>query len=274
MGVRSGIWPLAAIEGATAVFALCMVVLRRRLPYSAIAHATFWVVFVFFWFTLLFLEGISRPFGSVVQNWFIVLLVAVALVFFEDRRLFRRVYIVLCLGSYAIGEFALVQIRPLVAVQSLIPSAAGTGLLMQLLSLVLMVYVFVADIGEAERQLSLANTRLEDLIANMLPRSISERLRREGRTFADGFAECSVLFADIVGFTPLSASVPPRDLVRLLDELFSRFDELTGDLGLEKIKTIGDAYLHGCRRAAGSPTRSCTGVGAPGLEAEARRRRI
>jgi class 3 adenylate cyclase len=108
-------------------------------------------------------------------------------------------------------------------------------------SLVYVARLFVVDLAEAEKQLANANTRLEHLLENMLPRTISQRLRREGRTFADAFGSCSVLFADIVGYSSLSESTP--DMVNLLDAIFSRFDDLTEQSGLEKIKTIGDAYM-------------------------------
>jgi adenylate cyclase len=101
--------------------------------------------------------------------------------------------------------------------------------------------LFVADLAEVERQLANANARMEGLLENMLPPTISQRLRREGRTFADAFSECSVLFADIVGYTSLSESIP--NVVNLLDAIFTRFDDLTEQCGLEKIKTIGDAYM-------------------------------
>lgn len=82
-------------------------------------------------------------------------------------------------------------------------------------SLLLVARLFVADLAEAEKQLAAANTRLEQLLENMLPPTICQRLRREGRTFAEAFATCSVLFADIVGYTSMSESVP--NVVHLLD---------------------------------------------------------
>jgi class 3 adenylate cyclase len=68
-------------------------------------------------------------------------------------------------------------------------------------------------------------------------------LKQEQRTIADSFSEVTVMFADIVGFTELSAQTPPIELVEILNEIFSEFDQLTDEHGLEKIKTIGDAYM-------------------------------
>ncbi|MBL8033239.1 MAG: adenylate/guanylate cyclase domain-containing protein, partial [Leptospiraceae bacterium] len=82
------------------------------------------------------------------------------------------------------------------------------------------------------------------------PESVASRLLSGERTIADYFDNVSVLFADIEGFTSLSRKLNPHDLVQLLNRIFSHFDALAGVLGLEKIKTIGDAYMVG----AGLPT--------------------
>jgi class 3 adenylate cyclase len=83
----------------------------------------------------------------------------------------------------------------------------------------------------------------ERLLLNVLPPPIAERLKAGASTIADHFGEVTVLFADIVGFTTLSASISPDEVVKLLNRIFSRFDELAQRHGLEKIKTIGDAYM-------------------------------
>ena len=85
--------------------------------------------------------------------------------------------------------------------------------------------------------------RSEALLLNILPFAIAEKLKRESGTIADSFAEATVLFADIVGFTQMSSSMPPRDVVDLLNCIFSVFDQLADKHKLEKIKTIGDAYM-------------------------------
>jgi adenylate cyclase len=85
--------------------------------------------------------------------------------------------------------------------------------------------------------------RADALLRNVLPASISSRLLAGERTIADAYPAVTVLFADIVGFTPLTARLPADDVVGLLGRLFGRFDELVSARGLEKIKTIGDAYM-------------------------------
>jgi adenylate cyclase len=93
------------------------------------------------------------------------------------------------------------------------------------------------------RQREAALRRVQSLLLNILPGEIAERLQEEPETIADHFEEASILFADVVDFTPLSSRLGPRDVVRVLDELFTAFDELADEYGVEKIKTIGDCYM-------------------------------
>jgi class 3 adenylate cyclase len=91
--------------------------------------------------------------------------------------------------------------------------------------------------------LRLEKDRADALLLNVLPESIATRLLAGERTIADEFPSVTVLFADIVGFTPLTGRMPADQVVGMLGRLFERFDELVAARGLEKIKTIGDAYM-------------------------------
>jgi guanylate cyclase len=93
------------------------------------------------------------------------------------------------------------------------------------------------------RQRDRFQQRSDDLLHNILPDEIAEQLKGERTMIADDFDAASVLFADVVDFTPMSAGMSPTQLVGLLDEVFSVFDGFVAELGLEKIKTIGDAYM-------------------------------
>jgi adenylate cyclase len=88
-----------------------------------------------------------------------------------------------------------------------------------------------------------AQGRVESLLLNVLPREIAERLKEAPQRIADHFDESSILFADVVDFTPLSSRLEPTEIVGLLDRLFTAFDELADRYGVEKIKTIGDCYM-------------------------------
>ncbi len=91
----------------------------------------------------------------------------------------------------------------------------------------------------------------ETLLLNILPPEIAQALKNENRTIAEHINQASVLFADVVNFTPMSASMTPTELVELLNDIYSHFDTLVEKYNLEKIKTIGDCYMV----AAGVPRR-------------------
>ena len=95
----------------------------------------------------------------------------------------------------------------------------------------------------AVRARDAAFDRSEGLLLNVLPRSIAERLKRGAGVIADSHADVTVLFADVVDFTPFTERTDPARVVGVLDEIFSAFDALAQRHGLEKIKTIGDAYM-------------------------------
>jgi class 3 adenylate cyclase len=107
-------------------------------------------------------------------------------------------------------------------------------------------FAAVLLLGEAvrtRRALTLEQERSERLLRNILPAPIATRLKQHEDVIADGFPEVTVLFADLVDFTRRSQRSRPQQVVQVLDELFSAFDRLTRRHGLEKIKTIGDAYM-------------------------------
>ncbi|MGC9503897.1 adenylate/guanylate cyclase domain-containing protein [Baaleninema sp.] len=96
---------------------------------------------------------------------------------------------------------------------------------------------------EAEEALRAEQEKSESLLLNVLPRSIAEQLKQDQTCIAERFEEATILFADLVNFTSLSAQMSPSKLVDLLNEIFSTFDQFALAYRLEKIKTIGDAYM-------------------------------
>jgi guanylate cyclase len=102
---------------------------------------------------------------------------------------------------------------------------------------------FARQRNAAEAALRVEQQRSELLLLNILPMSIADRLKDDGRMIADQIDAASIVFADVVNFTPLAEGLPPADVVGVLDRLFTSFDELVERHGLEKIKTIGDCYM-------------------------------
>jgi class 3 adenylate cyclase/CheY-like chemotaxis protein len=93
------------------------------------------------------------------------------------------------------------------------------------------------------KKLQIEQEKSEKLLLNILPKPVADRLKKGERTIADSFPEVTVLFSDLVGFTQMSAGIAPTELVERLNEIFLSFDILTELHNLEKIKTIGDAYM-------------------------------
>jgi len=108
------------------------------------------------------------------------------------------------------------------------------------------VFMLLALFAQQRRD---AQDAADSLLLNVLPRSIAERLKTQTQTIADSFSSASILFADVVDFTPKSQHLSAPDVVGLLDRLFGHFDTLVERYDLEKIKTIGDCYM----AAAGIP---------------------
>ena len=100
-----------------------------------------------------------------------------------------------------------------------------------------------ASLEETFRMLQIEQDRSERLLLNILPGAIAERLKNSNQTIADGFADVTVMFVDIVNFTKVAEGLTPQQVFTMLNKIFSSFDELAEKHGMEKIKTIGDAYM-------------------------------
>jgi guanylate cyclase len=128
---------------------------------------------------------------------------------------------------------------PVLAAQTLL---ALNVLMISVFALGIMAY-FVRQRDRALRLLREEQEKSEHLLLNILPAEIAAILKNENRTIADHFEGVSILFADVVNFTPMSAAMTATEIVTILNEVFSLFDTLADKYELEKIKTIGDSYM-------------------------------
>jgi guanylate cyclase len=151
------------------------------------------------------------------------------------------VYLVVFLGSGITGELIGPIWAPLpgwfTTTMLALNIAVGGTIVFTLLA------VFAAQRRDALAALRQEQAKAENLLLNILPRSIADRLKAQTRPIADQIESASILFADVVDFTPWSERLAPAEVVGYLDHLFSHFDELAERYGLEKIKTIGDCYM-------------------------------
>jgi adenylate cyclase len=142
-------------------------------------------------------------------------------------------------------------LQPIVRVENNLPSNLIVSFFVLNIGVVsatafVLIYYFVKGKNNALELLNLEQEKSERLLLNVLPKEIAPILKEKNGTIADHFESASVLFADIVGFTPLSTEMSPEEMVDLLNEIFSNFDVLTAKYRLEKIRTIGDNYMVAC----------------------------
>jgi adenylate cyclase len=165
-----------------------------------------------------------------------------ALLFDEPRRAMRWLVAYLSLAIIS-GYF---EFHPLI-LSSLSPATVTVFFILNIstvssIAIFLLAY-FVSEKNRLFILLRGEQAKSENLLLNILPREIASILKNESRTIADHYTEASILFADMVGFTPLSAKLAPGEMVELLNEAFSFFDSLLDKYDVEKIRTIGDSYM-------------------------------
>ena len=210
---------------------------------NAARHVLVVSTILYILYTAFVASGNGGPHGGPIHYWLIGLIVLTQFVF-DPKDKWRHIYNISCLILFVLIEYSIVPLHPIeLWSHTQLEWAHFITVTTVILCIILGTELFITDITEAENRLRESNDKLEQLLMNMLPISIATRLQEEGRTFAEAFSECSILFADLVGFTPLSEKRSPQELVSLLNDIFSRFDQLTEEAGLEKIKTIGDAYM-------------------------------
>jgi class 3 adenylate cyclase len=115
--------------------------------------------------------------------------------------------------------------------------------LLIMVAIAVLAALIILSLRRAAQALAAEREKSDRLLLNVLPRAIADRLKRRHEVIADSFTEVTVLFADIVGFTEMASRVSAIELVDMLNNVFSAFDRLAERHGLEKIKTVGDAYM-------------------------------
>ena len=154
-----------------------------------------------------------------------------------------------------IAYFALVAISGILQVYTRPSNNLSPGLVilffvLNIAAISAIVFILLAYfIGQRETAFKLLRAEQEksdNLLLNILPKEIAELLKNRGGTIADHYEQVSILFADIVNFTPLSAELSARQMVEMLNEIFTYFDGLTDEFDVEKIETVGDEYMAAC----------------------------
>lgn len=222
--------------GTAAIFGVIPLLHRFGESIAALA-------FIFFAFLSLTVVGWQVGTDSGVQFYYLVSASLAVLVLGVE-------HVVLASAVVAIGAGLTI------ASQFLVPGDTGiqprwlvnAGFVITTVSACVMIFATVwyamREVSRAEAAMEFEYLRSEALLANILPASIATRLKDPDRgVIADRYDDASILFADIAGFTERASQIPPADLVRFLDRLYTTFDRLVDKHGLEKIKTTGDSYM-------------------------------
>jgi adenylate cyclase len=188
---------------------------------------------------LLVSGGLSTGIGALVWS----LLVPLGAVLFLGARAAAPAYV-----AVVLAVLAAVVLDPFVRGEPLPPSPARV--LLSAVNLLVAAAVALGLVLFIDGERVRARAESDALLLNILPSSVADRLKHGERVIADHYEAVTILFADIVEFTPLAAVESPAQVVTILNDIFSRFDTLAERHGLEKIKTIGDAYM----LVAGAPS--------------------
>ncbi len=177
---------------------------------------------------------------------------AIAVVCFGTKRVGLLIGLTaVCAGALTYSETMLMEPAAFIRVDDgLLRFLQVSAFVVVTVYVALGVFVGFLYADRAERALEIEYARSEDLLYSLLPQEIAERLKAEpNTTIADSLPNVAIVFADIANFTPISAKLDPQEVVQFLNKVFREFDALADRLELEKIKTIGDAYMV----AAGMP---------------------
>lgn len=217
-------------------------VLEKKKVSSAM-HLLILTSMIYVVFTCVIISGTGGIHLGSVHYWMLALIVVVHFVFSNDIKI-RCFYTMVSIGIILIFEYALISFEPIYTLNADLKIwAHSVTILSVILTIVFFLHLLVTDYNCAEESLGDSNDRMEKLLFNILPPKIAKRLKDEGHSFADGFLECSILFADLAGFTSWADGKQPEEVVAKLNQLFSKFDDLCDEFNIEKIKTIGDAYM-------------------------------
>ena len=239
-----GVWPLATFNVASVAVWGTAILLMRRGRYLLAARLALVEMVVHAALVVLF---VGWGFGG---QYYLVMTIVAAFTFPLGRRQ-QLTFLATCTSLFVVGYYYTLQVPPIYEVPS-VPLAV-----LNILNIAA-VFGFVAlgiasptaAVKRAEDAFVAEHERSERLLTNVLPLPIAVRLKEHEEVIADGVDGASVLFADIVDFTVLSAQRTPDEVVAMLNGVFTRLDALVDEYGLEKIKTIGDAYMV----ASGIPT--------------------
>lgn len=195
---------------------------------------------------LVFVTGVSLAYGNKVDfHMYLMVELALILFMFPHHRRYSKISLsLITLGVFIWLDFILPGLESQVR---FIPGMAAPLKIWTHTGVALLLLAFVCYLNHTinifERYLQVEQEKSQRLLHNILPASVARKILASGEPDAERFEHCTVLFSDIVGFSKLAREMSATEVVDLLNQIFSEFDDLADKHGLEKIKTIGDAYM-------------------------------
>ncbi len=204
----------------------------------------FWILFI-----VIVLQGNHKTHPISVHHWLLAYVVVMQFVLIYDKKLIVFIYFLIGLSIFVIFEFRIIKFLPiLVNPKADVISHLITPIC--ILGIIIVANILIVNrLFRAEKYLLKTNQQMDVLLKNLLPDEIAKKVFRDGKTFAEAFSECSILFVKVIGLEQFYGSDDSEKTIKKLEEIFSKFDEKAEHHQVQRIKTIGDIYMV----AAGAP---------------------
>ncbi|MES0490127.1 MAG: adenylate/guanylate cyclase domain-containing protein [Leptospirales bacterium] len=222
------------------------------------------LLFFTFWFTKsrrkagagiwIFLNGCLNSAGPAILffgiyfgiHYYLLVFPAILLLIFNKKGEHRSFFI---LSAVAITLFIYIHyfftdpLLPILRNEREFEILNVVNIITPIIMILIVLFIFSLNLNKARDELEKLHAKANELLLNILPESIADRLKNKENNIADSFSEATILFADFKGFTQFAAKCEPKELVSVLNRYFTAYDILCGKYGVEKIKTIGDSYM-------------------------------
>lgn len=255
--IISGIWILiplyigdyiVAFVSFIILISMCFVFyLLRADKIDFAAHILLFVTLLWISFIVIVLQGNHQIYPISTHHWLLIYVMGMQFLLIDEKKYRIFIHFILALSLFILFEFRIIHFPPLIYDQKTYPIFLIFGILVTpitiVAALIFFSQLFSNKLSNAEERFLKTNKQLDLLLRNLLPDEIATKIVKEGKTFAEAFSECSVIFVKILGFEKKYESDDFQKAIRSLEEVFSEFDRIAESYGLVRIKTIGDSYM-------------------------------
>ncbi|WP_300463838.1 adenylate/guanylate cyclase domain-containing protein [Desulfobacula sp.] len=243
IAILHSVFPLLAINLAILAFlAIILWLLKKGKPTLA-GHILSIIILFWIAFILIFIQGNHKIHPISVHHWLLVYIFGIQFVLIGEKKRYVFIHFFIGLCMFIFFELRIIEFEPIITSQKADSFSYLFTPLAILFSLILINCIFVNKLNKVENQFFKSNEQLDILLKNLLPDEIVKKITEEGKTFAEAFSECSVMFVKVVGLEKSYDNDNHGKAISILDDIFSKFDEKTENFQIERIKTIRDLYM-------------------------------